>query len=181
VTDRLQQFTRRVDRCSRALELTGPDADRFARTAGPVLKGEILTAATAAFGSDRRPWKNKSVTANTGYDVEPAQSGRGVRLSFKLRPAGVWVFGEQGAAEHLIGGGRNYKRGASYRAKSKKAPKSNRTYVAAAGYRHPVQAPVLHPGTPGKKAIRYAFKRFRQAQGAAAQAGIVAVVRDAVR
>jgi hypothetical protein len=177
MADRFASFTRRVDRCARALELTGPDADRFAHVAGPPLKAEIMVAARAAFGTDLRPWNGKAVRASTGYDVVQARNG--VRLEFKLRPAGVWVFGEQGSKPHLIGGGRNYKRGAGYQARRNSA--RNVRYLAAAGYKHPVQAPILHPGHRGRRAIRYAFKRFRNAQADAARAGVTAVIRQATR
>lgn len=180
MADRLAPFTARVDRCARALELNGADADTFARVAGPDLKNELLEAGRAAFGADLKPWKNKGARASTGYDVDT--TGRGVTLTFKLRPAGVWVFGEQGAGPHLIGGGRNYRRGtrpSTSRRRTSKA--STRRYVKGAGYRYFVAVSVLHPGTKGKKAIKYAFKRFRTTQRAAAEAGVRAVIRKATQ
>jgi hypothetical protein len=128
----------------------------------------VVTAARAAFGADLKPWKGKAVKAGVGYDV--AEISVGVRLEFKLRPAGVWAFGENGAKAHMIGTGRKkgVKRGAA-------------RYVKGAGYAHPVRAPIKHPGSAGKGAIRYAFKRVRKAQGAAVRAGVLAVWKDAQR
>lgn len=167
-------MTRRVDRCARALEMTGADAAAFARVAAPQLKDEIMTAARAAFGPDLKPWTGKNVKAGTGYDVD--STGRGVRVTFKLRPGGVWVYGEQGAGPHLIGGGRQYRRGTT-------RPRGGRTvrYVIGDGYAHPVAAPVLHPGHKGRRAIKYAFKLFRNRQRDAAAEGVRVVIRDAFR
>jgi hypothetical protein len=171
-TDRLRVLTRTLDGYSRALRLEGADADRYSRIVGPRLKNEVGAAARAAFGSDLKPWTGKGAKAGFGYDVEPASNG--VRIVFKLRPAGVWAFGESGAGPHLIGGGRNYRRGTRpARGKTKGATVR---YVKAAGYGHPVLAPVLHPGTKGRGAIRYAFKRVRQEQRDAVKAGLSAVL-----
>lgn len=178
MADRLRVVTARIVALSRVLELDGPDADRFARTAGPRLKDEVATAARAAFGSDLKPFERKGARAGYGYDVDRAP--RGVRLTFKLRPGGVWAFGEHGAGPHLIGGGRNFRRGTNYRSANRARAKTqgrNVKYVKGAGYAHPVRAPILHPGTKGKGAIRYAFKRVRQAQRDAVADGIRAVIR----
>ena len=51
----------------------------------------------------------------------------------------------------------------------------------APGYAHPVKGPVAHPGTRGKGAIRYVFKRVRRAQRDACLAGIRAVLEEARR
>lgn len=177
MADRLRVVTARMAALQRVVALEGPDAERFSRTVGPVLKREVAIAARAAFGSDLRPFARKGARAGFGYDLESAP--RGVRLVFKLRPAGVWAFGESGAGEHLVGGGRNFRRGASYRSSNRARAKNagrNVRYVKGAGYAHPVQGPVLHPGTKGKGAIRYAFKRVRQAQRDAVADGIRAVI-----
>lgn len=175
--DRLRVLTRTLDGYSRALRLDGPDAEKYARVTGPRLKREVESAARAAFGNDLKPWAKKSVRARYGYDVKTGSAG--VLLEFNLRPAGVWAFGESGAGPHLIGGGRNFRRGAGYRSSNRARARTgggNRKYVKAAGYGHPVLAPVLHPGTKGVGAIRYAFKRVRAEQRDAVKAGLSAVL-----
>lgn len=169
--DRLAPITGKVDRYRRALELSGSDARRFADVTGPALKAEVMTAATAAAGSDLRPFKNKTGRLGVGYDLEDMTDG--VRLVFKLRPSGLWAMAEQGAKPHVIGGGRAYRRGGKMTKTGRQ-----RSYVRGAGYSHPVQAPVWHPGSKGKAGIRYAFKRVRRAQRAATVDGVLAVWRS---
>jgi len=168
MADAFSPVTARIDQYATALRLTGASAQTFERKVGPVLKKEVQIAAVAAFGADLKPWKNKNVKAGFGYDREP--SPRGLKIVVKLRPQGVWAFGEHGAAPHLIGGGRR-KKGGSFKG----------GYVKAAGAAHPVRGPVLHPGTAGVGAIRYAFKLVRTVQRAAVKAGIIAVIEQARR
>jgi hypothetical protein len=168
MADAFSPLTARIDQYATALRLTGGSAATFERKVGPVLKKEVQIAAVAAFGADLKPFKNKGVKAGFGYDTEPV--GNGVRIVLKLRPQGVWAFGEHGAAPHLIGGGRR-KKGGSFKG----------GYVKAATAAHPVRGPVLHPGTDGKRAIKYAFKRVRQAQHDAVRAGVHAVIQEVKR
>lgn len=167
--DKLAPATRRLDDTVRALSLAGSAGQRFERVAGPMLKREVEIAAKAAFGTDLRPWNGKGVKAGYGYDLD--QRSTGVVLVIKLRPAGVWAFGEHGARPHLIGirrtGGRNRK--------------IKRAYLMFAGGRHPVLGPVAHPGTKGRGAIRYVFRRVRRAQTAAVRAGITAALEVVAR
>ena len=156
MADAFSPVTARIDQYATALRLTGASAQTFERKVGPVLKKEVQIAAVAAFGADLKPWKNKNVRAGFGYDSE--QTGHGLRMEWKLRPVGVWVFGERGAGPHLIG------------AKGR--------FVKGPGYAHPVRGPVKHPGSTGKGAIKYAFKRVRTHQLAAARAGIAAVLAE---
>jgi len=156
MADALAPLTRRVERYKTALSLTGASAQTFERVVGPRLKKEVQTAAVAGFGADLKPFSSKSVRASHGYDSE--QTGHGLRMVFKLRPVGVWVFGEHGAGPHLIGKG---------------------GFVKGSGYAHPVRGPVKHPGSTGKRAIKYAFKRVRTHQLEAARAGISAVLAQA--
>jgi hypothetical protein len=162
--DRLAPITRKVNRYRRALELKGPDTRRYTDEVGPPLKAEILRAGRAAAGDDLQVFKNKATKLGVGYDV--TDGARGVTIVFKLRPPGLWAMAEQGARPHVIGGGRNYRRG------------RKRVYVHGAGYSHPVQAPIWHPGSKGKGGIRYAFKLARRAQRAAQRDGVLAVWRS---
>jgi len=154
MADAFAPLTARINQYRTALSLTGQSADTFERVVGPRLKKEVQTAAVAGFGADLRPFTNKPLRAGHGYDSE--QTGHGLRMVWKLRPTGVWVFGEHGARPHLIG--------------------SKAGFVKGGGYAHPVRGPVKHPGSTGKGAIRYAFKRVRTNQYEAARAGIRAVL-----
>jgi len=156
MADAFAPLTARINQYRTALSLTGPAAATFERTVGPRLKKEVQIAAVAGFGADLRPFSNNPVRASHGYDSE--QTGHGLRMEWKLRPVGVWVFGERGAGPHLIG------------AKGR--------FVKGPGYAHPVRGPVKHPGSTGKGAIKYAFKRVRTHQLAAARAGIAAVLAE---
>lgn len=180
--DRLAPVTRRMIAVAAASRLEGPDAATFERVAGPILKPEVQAAATAAFGADLKPWgTNRGPKATFGYDMTRGTSGR-PRLEFKLR-GGAWLYGEHGAQPHLIGTGRGaeYRR-VNRRTKTGKVPKgTRRRYVKGAGYKHPVQAPIFHPGTKGRRAIRYVFKRVRAKQQEAVAAGMRAVLAEAVR
>lgn len=176
MTDRLSPVTRRMGNYARAIRLEGAAGATFERVAGPPLKKEIQTAAVAAFGPDLKPWTGRGPKATFGYDL--TRGKRGARLEFKLR-GGAWPYGEHGALPHLIGGGKNYAR--VNRSTKRPTSSSRRRYVLAAGYKHPVQAPIYHPGTPGKKAIRYAFKRVRRAQADAVRAGVLAALKEADR
>lgn len=170
MTDRLAAVTAKIERARSALALEAGAAATFERVAGPPLKRCGQDAARAAFGSDLKAFAKKGPRAAVGYDVEQ-DPGR-VRMVIKLRPPGIWAFGEHGAAGHLIGGGRNFRRSSSSRRPTRGQ------YVKAAGYPHPVRGPIAHPGTTGKGAIRYAFKLVRTAQRDAVLAGVRAVLKE---
>lgn len=168
MADRLDRLTRRLDRTALAMRLEGPAASTFERVAGPKLKAEAAAAGAAAFGADMRPWSKKAVAAKIGYDSE-SSTGR-LRIVLKLRPAGLWAFGEHGAGPHLIGLKRS----------GRKARIRTQT-LHGATYTHPVRGPIVHPGAPGRGAIRYVFKRVRRAQREACLAGIRAVLEEVRR
>lgn len=167
MADRLEQLTSRMSRTAVALRLDGAAGARFERVAGPILKAEVNTAAVAAFGSDLKPWTKKGPRASFGYDLEGRPTGAAIVV--KLR-GGAWPFGEAGAGPHLVGIKRVGKKG-----------RIKAGYIAAAGYKHPVRGPVLHPGVKGRGAIRYVFKRVRTAQRDAVAAGIHAVLEEVRR
>lgn len=174
MADRLQLVTFRVRAYSRALALEGSDAARFERVAGPILKREVEIAAKAAFGADLKPWNsNPGPRATFGYDLEPA--AHGVTIMLKLR-GGAWPFGEHGALPHLIGAGKG--RAAKSTSRVLKAKGRRPVYLRGDAYGHPVLGPIIHPGTKGVGAIRYAYKRVRQAQRDAVAAGISAVLES---
>jgi len=166
VADAFAPITDRLDRYATALTLHGPAGATFERVAGPILKEQTGIAAKAAFGVDLKPWKNKTVRAGFGYDRMEIPAG--IRIVIKLRPQGVWAFGEHGSKPHRIGG--------------KKGKRKRRVvvYVKGAKYGHPV-AGVDHPGSTGKGAIRYVFKLVRTAQADAARQGVRAVLEGVSR
>ena len=166
MADAFAPVTGRLDRYATALTLHGPAGATFERVAGPILKEQTATAARAAFGTDLKPWKNKTVRAGYGYDRQ--EIFRGLRIVIKLRPQGVWAFGEHGAEPHRIGGTKG------------KGKRRKVTFVKGAKYGHPVRG-VDHPGSTGKGAIRYVFKLVRTAQADAARQGVTAVLDEAGR
>ena len=159
MADAFSPLTARIHEYATALALTGRSAQTFQSAAGPILEKEAKAAAVAAFGSDLRPFKNRNVRADVAYDGE--STGHGRRLDVGLRPAGVWVFGEEGAAPHLIGGGRG---------KGK--------FLKAANAAHPVRGPIKHPGTDGNEAITRATRRVHAVAVEAVAAGIHAVLGE---
>ena len=164
--DAFAPVTARLDRYATALRLHGPAGATFERVAGPILKKETAKAAKAAFGSDLKPWKNKTVKAGFGYDRVELREG--LRIVIKLRPQGVWAFGEHGAKPHRIGGAKG------------KGKRRTVKFVKGADYAHPARG-VDHPGSTGKGAIRYVFKLVRAAQTDAAAKGVAAVLEEAGR
>ena len=156
MADAFAPLTARIEQYATALALTGASAQTFQRVAGPILEKEAKAAAVTAFGSDLRPFKNRNVRADVAYDGE--STGHGRRVDVGLRPAGVWVFGEEGAGPHLIG--------------------TKGKFVKAAGAAHPVRGPVRHPGTDGNEAITRATRRVHAVAVKAVAAGIHAVIGE---
>lgn len=139
-------------------------AEKFGHDVAKPLKAELAAATVRKFGADRRPFKNKTVKANYGYEIETTPFA----VVFELRPGPIWAFGEYGAAPHLIGAPRGARSGAriarEQRRKDYKTSGGKRA-IKAPGYAHPVQGPIYHPGTKYWGAIAYAFKVVRDAQG----------------
>lgn len=110
---------------------------------------EANRVASDVAGGDMRlsHWGRKGVKLGMGYDLEAG----GRQVVVKLRPPGVWVAEEKGAAPHLIGRGRGRRARSGGRVR----------YLHGGSYAHPVRAPVAHPGMGGKGAIRRTFGRIR--------------------
>src|SRR6185503_6010141 len=85
----------------RAALAVNPNAARtLEEVIGPPVKAALLDVAANAFGADLKPFKDKAVKANVGYDAR--HNDDGWSIVFKLRPKGVWVFGQYGAGPHQI-------------------------------------------------------------------------------
>jgi hypothetical protein len=164
------QLTSRVDKLSAALKLDGPSAATMVRTIGPPLKADLLAVAARAFGTDLKPFAAKNVKANVGYDEIAPVPGCAWAIGFKLRPVGVWVFGQYGAPHaYLIGVAKG--RG------KKKRP----TTLQAKGYAHPVRGPILHPPIRGRRAIDGAYRAIRSRQTELVRKGFDAVLEEVWR
>lgn len=138
------------------------NAEKFGHEVARPLKSALAVATTRKFGQDRKPFKNKTVKAGYGYEIETTPFA----VVFELRPGPIWAFGEYGAAPHLIGAPKGAKSGAQIAKKKNKTYKTSggKKAIHGKGYAHPVQGPIYHPGTRYWGAIAYAFKVVRDEQ-----------------
>lgn len=140
-----------------------PRAEKFGHDVAKPLKAQLASATAKKFGADRRPFKNKSVKAGFGYEIETTPFA----VVFELRPGPIWAFGEYGAKPHLIGAPKGARSGSQIARKQKRTgykTSGGKKAIKAPGYAHPVQGPIYHPGTGYWGAIAYAFKVVRDAQ-----------------
>jgi hypothetical protein len=109
----------------------------------PTLK-RIDAAAGRAFGSDRRPFKNKAYQVTV--DAKVTATATGCEVVFRLGPKGFWVFGQYGAGPHDI------------------RPRRPGGRLASRSHPHPTRGPVHHPGSTGRRAISGAWRAIRSSQ-----------------
>jgi hypothetical protein len=103
----------------------------------------------------RRRGRARTVRLRAVDTIRKGPRGEGLNLRVQGVPVGPWVWANTGTEPHLVGAGATGAR----RRTTAQTVRRDRRYIAGRGYRHPVLAPVWHPGGRGARVWRKVVDR----------------------